>query len=157
MLKEAGYYDRENVVHLDGTRIFQTAEDRDAETQVAAEIEKKWACQLMRFGALSPIDWYGKRLDRVVGLLELKARTHASDTHPTVFLNVRKWLALTLASVGMGIPAIFVVKFTDLILWIPVNDVNAGAVRVAGCARMVKAENDIEPIIEVEIQKMRRL
>ncbi len=155
--RSMNYYEREGAKHLDGSGIFQTTEDRQAESAVATEIEKKWGCQLKRFGALAPIDWYGMRLDRVVGVLELKSRSHESMKYPTVFLNVRKWLALTLASIGLGVPAIFVVKFTDCVLWVPIREVNASAVKVAGCTRRVKADNDIEPLIEVSIASMRPL
>ena len=151
------YYERQNVVHLDGTHVFQTDEDRNTEAAVAAEIASKWDCEIVRFGALSPIDWYGKRFGRLVGVLELKTRTHASNKFPTVFLNVRKWLALALASNGLAVPGLFVVKFTDCIRWTRLGDIDASKVIIGGCIRRVKADNDVEPVIEVSIVDMREL
>lgn len=156
-MTKPSYYSRENVTHLDGTQIFQTSQDRDSESVVASQIQQQWDCQLFRFGALAPIDWYSKRLDRLVGVLELKSRSHESTKYPPVFLNVRKWLALTLASTGLGVPAIFVVRFTDGIQWIPVNEVEASRVRIGGCSRRVKSDNDVEPVIEVAVNKLRPL
>ena len=113
MLRGMGYYDRENIVHIDGTRIFQNKEDSSNENDVASAVETLWKCSVRRFGALSPIDWFAERDGRVVGLLELKSRPHQRLKFPTVFLNVRKWLSLVVGSVGLCCPAIFVVKFND--------------------------------------------
>jgi|SRR5215472_2472305 len=151
------YYDRTNVVHLDGTRVFHKPEDSLAEREVAAVLEVAWKCQLRQFGALSALDWYALRFARMIGILELKSRTHALGDYPTVFLNVRKWLALQLASVGLGVPAIFVVKFTDWVAWAPLVEIDATAVRVGGCRTLVKSRSDIEPVIEVPITLLRPL
>jgi hypothetical protein len=150
----ADYYDRTPTLHLDGTHVFQTEEDRRNEEEVAAACAAVWHCRIGRFGALSPVDWYGERDGRLVGVLELKARGHALDHYPTVFLNVRKWLALTLAAVGLGCPAIFVVKFTDGVYWAPLSKIDATQHRIAGCAHIVKNGNDIEPVIEVPVSTL---
>src|SRR6188472_4237947 len=109
----ATYYDRQTATHIDGSPIFATQQDKSAEDAVAAIAEGVWGCQIRRFGALSPVDWFATRDGRVVGVLEVKSRSHAAAKYETVFLNVRKWLALTLASVGMGVPALYLVQFTD--------------------------------------------
>jgi hypothetical protein len=148
------YYARTSAVHLDGTPIFKTKEDRDNEATVAQLIEAAWGCKLGEFGALSPIDWYAQRDGRLVGLLELKTRWHPRDDYPGVFLNARKWLALSLGSIGMGVPALFVVKFTDGVYWVPISKVDATTHRIGGCSVRVKSVNDIEPIIEVPLSTM---
>jgi hypothetical protein len=151
------YYKRTEAAHVDGTPVFQTEADRAAERIVADSIEAAWRCRLSWFGCLAAIDWYAERDGRVVGVLELKSRSHESSQFPTVFLNVRKWLSLQLAAIGLCCPAIFVVKFTDGIRWIPVRDIEAGQARVMGCVRMVKSASDHEPVIDVPIAAMKRL
>lgn len=153
-MDQTTYYARDEITHLDGTKIFQTPADRGHEDEVSAMVEAAWGCRVSRFGMLSPIDWFAERHGRVVGLLELKCRPHPSDQHATVFLNVRKWLALQLGAVGMGCPAIFVVRFADCVRWINLSAVDATNQRVAGCTRIVKSRSDIEPVIEVEISGM---
>jgi hypothetical protein len=152
---EMSYYQRNNIVHIDGTNVFRTQEDHDSEREIAARIEMAWKCQLHEFGALSPVDWYAVRFSRMIGVLELKVRSHNVITYPTVFLNVRKWLALSLASIGMGVPAIFVVKFCDDVRWITLANIDPRQFRIAGCQRLVKAKNDIEPVIEVPVAQFR--
>jgi hypothetical protein len=157
-MSDAGdYYSRSNVVHLDGTPIFQTKEDRQNQSDIAKLVEQAWKCSLRPFGALAAIDWYADRYGRLIGVLELKARSHASDQHATVFLNVRKWLALSLASVGLGIPAVYVVRFIDTTKWISIADIDARNHTIGGCARIVKSSTDIEPVILVPISAMRTL
>lgn len=145
--------ERDRVTHLDGSKIFQSAADREREAEAAAIIEAAWGCKVVHFGMLSPIDWFAERHGRVVGLLELKCRRHSSDKFPTIFLNVRKWLALQLGSVGMGCPSIFVARFTDEMRWISVAGVDGCKQRVAGW-KIIKAPTDIEPVIEVDVLKM---
>lgn len=116
-----------------------------------------FACDIRHFGDLSPIDWYAVRSGRIVGVLELKSRAHEERKYPTVFLNVRKWLALSLASVGLNVPAIFVAKFVDGVRWIKVQDVDASRIKIGGTKHIVKSSSDIEPLIEVPIASMARL
>src|SRR5215211_1882426 len=149
--------ERRAIEHVDGTLIFQSALDRKNEEEVAALLGKAWNCQVNSFGALSPIDWLAIRNGRPTAVLELKSRTHASDKYPTVYLNVRKWLALSLASIGMGIPALFVVKFIDAVMWISIAEVDARITRMAGWPTTEKAKNDIEPIIQVYVDQMKEL
>jgi hypothetical protein len=151
------YYDRKSILHLDGTPIFQTAEDRESEQAVALLLEKHYRCEMHRFGELSAVDWYAVRRGRMVGIAELKTRSHASDKYPTVYLNVRKWLALLLSSIGLGVPALFVVRFTDQIRRIRVGKINASRVILGGTTEIVKSRSDREPLIEVPVEEMRVL
>jgi len=153
---ESSYYRRAGERHVDGTLLFKKPEDDEAERTVARLVEQRRGCEVRAFGALCAIDWYVMRAERLVGLLELKHRSHSSDRYPTVFLNVRKWLALLLASQGLGVPGVFIVKFTDGVRWINVADVDARHHRIGGCKRRVKSVSDVEPVIEIPVSEMHR-
>lgn len=154
---EASYYDRDGSPVGDGTMSFATKKDRKNEIRIAKLVESRWKCQLHPFGPLSPIDWYATRHGRVVSVLEAKTRSHSSTKFPTVFLNVRKWLSLLLTQNGLGVPAIFIVLFTDGAKYILVNQVEASNVRIGGCSQIVKSSSDREPVIEVPVRKMKSL
>ena len=124
---------------------------------MAKIIEENTGTELISLGDLSPIDWVANKFGRVVGYIELKTRHHTSDKYPTVFLNVRKWLALMLTEIGTGTPSLFVVRFTDKLMKINVSDIDARNMRMGGCKKRVKSENDIEPVIEVPIEDMKVL
>jgi hypothetical protein len=151
------YADRSPAVHIDGTPMFATQGDRRAEDQIAAQIALVTGCVVHRFGMLSAVDFYAVREGRMAGVFEVKHRSHPANRYPSVFLNVRKWLALTLASAGLGVPALFVVGWEDEQRWIRVGDVDATKHRIAGCAQRVKSDSDIEPVIDVPVAQMVRL
>lgn len=159
----AEYYDRREAVHIDGTRIFATREDTVGERQVADWLARVWRCELRPFGALSPVDWYAIRDGRLIGICELKTRSHPVDKYPTVFLNVRKWLALRLGSVGLGVPALFVVRWPDDLRSISIDDLEVTRVVMGGAGRPrqrirgnVTSTTDREPVIEVPVNDMRQ-
>lgn len=133
--------------------IFQTPEDRAREEAVARVLTTEWRCEVKHFAAMSPVDWFTVKEGRFTGILELKCRKNASTTYPTVFLSVAKWSNLTSGSDGLGVPAGFVVRFTDKILWINIAKVDASKNRVAG-RNDRGAAHDREPVIDVPIEAM---
>lgn len=146
----SSYYDRVGSIHpFDRGIVFATPEDEAAENEVRLFVEREWECQLHKFGKLTPVDWYALRHDHLVAVLEFKARSEPKDKYPTVFLNLRKWLALTMASLGFDIPAFFVVKWTDGLAWINLKDVDANHanIKYLGCRSIVKSASDREPVI----------
>jgi hypothetical protein len=153
----ADYYARTWSKAPDGTPQFGNDRDRANEHQVAALLEQSWRCSINSFGSLSPVDWYAERHGRLIGLLELKCRTHPKAKYPAAFLNVRKWLSLSWAAFGLCVPAILVVRFTDSTLWVPLNRIDAQKTVIGGCLRIVKSANDIEPIVMVPVASMREL
>lgn len=137
--------------HTDGSPIYSNAADAAHEREVAALCERAWDCELRHFGKLAAVDWYALRHGRVIGVAELKARTHEIGRHPSVWLNVRKWLALQLTAIGLGVPALFVVRFTDGVQWIDVRQINtAGRLAMRG----TRGTDDAEPVIEVGVEDM---
>lgn len=151
------YYARDGGTNTDGTRTYCSDADKDNETKTALAVEKAWGCNLHAFGPLCPIDRYAIRDGRLVAIVEIKARSHASAAYGTVFLNFRKWLALTLGSHGLGVRAVFVVNFTDRIGYIDVAAVDASRVKIGGCSKAVKSHTDVEPVIEVPVTKLKWL
>lgn len=157
MPMDSEYYSRNRSVNSDGTPLYCADADISHEREVACQIEKAWGCELHAFGKLCPVDYYAVRDGRFVGVVEIKSRSHSSDKYPTVFINVRKWLSLMLCHTAMGCPAVYVVKFTDVIRWIDVNAIDARAIEIGGCRQLVKSSSDIEPVVHVEISSMKAL
>ena len=152
------YAKRKATIEPDGSPGFTTPEDTANEDALKARIGKAWNCELFRFGKLCAIDFYALRHNRLVALIEAKHRNHEMSTHDTVLLNVRKWLALTLGQQGLGVPAIFVASWTDgEARWLPINQVYTGDIRMGGTKQIVKSHSDIEPIIRIPLDSMKRL
>jgi len=155
----SSYYERQiRLDPMDGTPTVQTEDDLAAERRIKTLLEERWDCECRPFGNYCPLDWFAIRNERMIGVVEMKHRSHPHDAYPTVFLNVRKWVALRLASVGLGVPDIYVVEFSDgEVRWVRVGLVDASRVEVSGCLRKVKAYNDIEPVIHVPLDQMQPL
>lgn len=148
---------RQTLTHIDGTPVFKNEADHANEMRVAAQLGQAWGCQIKSFAALSPIDWYAERYGRMVGVLEVKSRPHASDRFPTVFFAVRKYLTLLLAATAHNCPAVFVADLIDGVFWAPLARIDGSRVRIAGSMALIKDASAIEPLIEVPIASMGRL
>jgi hypothetical protein len=155
----SNYYTRTSSTNSDGTPLFATQADNASQAAVAEMIERSFGpgLQVKQFGHLCPIDYYAERDGRMAAAIEIKCRSHDSLAYPTVFLNVRKWLAMKMASVGLGVPAFFVVRFTDQVLYVNIDDIDASKQRIGGTSRIVKSKSDREPVIEVPIAGMQCL
>lgn len=135
--------------------MFTSDADVVREDEIVRLIEKNFSCQVHRFGKLCPIDFYATRDGRMVAVIETKSRSTPSTKYPTVFLNVRKWLALHLAQSGLGSPALFFVRWADgVVRYIKVNDIDASNVTMGGCRKLVKSTTDFEPQIEIPVSSM---
>jgi hypothetical protein len=134
-----------------------TTLDNERERDVARHVAQYCGFQLRSFGAqFSPIDYYAVRDGRVAAVLEIKVRTHAADTYPTVWLSARKWLVLTLAAAGFCCAALFVVRFADGDRFVNLDDVDPRWHELTGWT-MPRAANDIEPLIHVPVATMERI
>jgi hypothetical protein len=133
----------------------QTAADLKKEQEVARILEKWAKCQIIKFGEHDPIDRYAIRDKFVVCLLEIKCRDHALGEFPTTWMSARKWMALAMGAMGFGVPAYWVVRFTDKIGYVNVFEVEGSKPFMAGRRdRNPPEEHDIEPMIDVPIEKL---
>ena len=152
------YYHRQAFVNTDGSPLFCQDYDKENEQEVVAELSRGWKCEIKPFGRLCPIDYFAIKDGRMAGLVEIKSRTHPSTKYDDVFLNLRKWSALAQAQAAFGCPAVFVVKFTDKIMFIRLFDIDTrGAIEIRGCREIVKSHSDREPVILVKIENMSEL
>jgi len=153
-------HNRPRIVTIDGMPLFDSSEDRATEQEVALLLEAAWDCKLHSFGLLAPIDFFATRNGRLVALIEVKARTHASDRFTTTWLNVPKWQKMLNYSNGMDLPAIFVVKFTDGVFRVTLDEIDARRHAVRECKRINQdgpPSKYFEPVIEIPIAKLRRI
>lgn len=144
-------------VNQDGQRVRANAYSDACEEDVKRAIEPKWDCELHWFPRMFAIDFFAERKGRLVGLIEVKGRVYGVGDHPFVWLNVRKWLALNMAQAGLGVRAIFAVRFADEIRYLPVNEIDGTRLRIGGQIHNAKYRSDREPLIEVPVKQMRRV
>lgn len=153
----ADYYQRASTRTPSGSPRFANAADRKSEQETALLLGHLWNCEIKPFGLLSPVDFFAVREGLLIGVLELKTRTHASTAFSTVFLNLRKWGSLMLYHFGLGCPALYVIRFTDEYRWISITEVDASKWTIGGTKTIVKSHTDIEPVILVPVAQMHSL
>lgn len=152
------YTDRAITMNSDGSPLSALELDKAREEKTRIAVEAAWSCQLHSFGHLCPIDWWAEQDGRMVGVLELKSRNHEIDTYPTVVLNVRKWIALSMASLGLAVPAIAAFRFLDeSVRWIKLTQVDATRHRIMTSGQRWQTENDREPVIDIPIDRLKTL
>lgn len=154
------YYARPHQVEADGSIAYQSDDDAFNERRVKARLEAAWKCTLNRYPRLHVIDYWAERDERVIGHVEVKARTHTAATHDTVYLNLRKYMNLYTLEAATGVPSTFVVAFScGTIKWIRVTDIAGHELKPAGMVkdRGVNLRSDREPIVLVRVADMTTL
>jgi hypothetical protein len=139
------------------SKVLTRPSDTKNENDVARTIEKAWGCSVDRSGYFDAWDFYGYKDRRLVFIAELKVRTNASSTYPTVFLSVHKWSRLVAAAAGLGVQGLFIVKFSDKLMYARVRDIDARNHTIAGRTDRPGVANDQEPIIEVPVNEMKQI
>jgi len=134
--------------------MFQTSKDLTRQKEIAEAVGKAWDCKVTGFGDMNAVDYWFEKYKRCVAVGELKDRPHSINKYPTVFLSMRKWMALHLAATGMGVKGLYIVQFTDHLMYVDVYEVDAVRHMVGGRTDR-GAQNDIEPLIEVPIGQLR--
>ena len=132
------------------------ATDKQNEREVADLIGRAWGWKLHSFGQYSPLDFWAELSGKEIALIELKTRSHPSTQFPTVYFSMRKWMDMMEWSRAFKCPALFVVRFSDLVKFIPLADVDPGRYTIDG-RRACVGGNDIEPLILVPVVDMREV
>lgn len=154
------YYARPHQVEADGSIAYQSDGDAFNERRIKARLEAAWGCTLNRYPRLHVIDYWAERDERVVGHVEVKARTHTAGTYDTLYLNLRKYMNLYTLEAATGVPSTFVAAFAcGTIKWINVLDIDARELRPAGMVkdRGVILSSDREPIVLIKVADMSTL
>lgn len=134
-------------------------EARPLEDQAAARLGVAWSCDVFRFAEFSPLDWYCSRGPQFIGVAEIKCRKVRLGAYPTIWLAVRKYHWLTLAAERHKCGAVFVVGYTDALMWINASDIDARAENIrANAGRIDRGlANDVEPMIEIPVSSLLRV
>jgi hypothetical protein len=129
--------------------VYEGAHDRHAQTAIAADLGRAWSCVIRPFAALCPVDYWAEKHGRMYAVVEIKTRTHAFGYYPDSYLPARKYLALEVASLAHGCPAIYAVRFTDGIYWAPLIDVDGSHLTIVRQRAGRGDARDVEPCVLV--------
>jgi hypothetical protein len=135
---------------------LEKADDIRHESEAQAFIGSVWGCTFRSFGKLSPIDWSIHKNGRLVAVAEFKRRNRSKDSFDTVFLNLQKWMSLSFVSLGLEVPALFIVQFSDCMGYVDISKIDPKRHRVCGRTDRNR-ESDFQPVIEIDTWKLKIL
>lgn len=130
--------------------------EKDIQSELAAQeiLKVRWNCTFRKFGDFSAIDWSMHRDGRLVAVAEFKRRYRDQLEFDTVYLNLQKWMALTFVSIGLEVPAYYIVHFNDGIGYVQVDKIDASKHRVCGREDRER-ESDIQPVISIKTDQFK--
>ena len=134
---------------------FHTDQSRQNEIDAAVKLEKFWKAKIHSYGDYNAVDWWIEKGGRVWAVGEFKNRSIRSDKFPTLFISLRKWTMLQLASLTGAIP-FFVVNFKDGLFVLTLQEAPVSNLFVHK-RRKNRARNDTEPMRAVPVNMMQRI
>jgi hypothetical protein len=102
--------------------LYETKEDIQRETAVAAELCRAWKCQSRKFGKNYTLDYELLRDGSVVALCEIKCRNVDSNHYDTYMISLKKLHEARKIADSKKLPAFIVVHYEDDIKFIHVNE-----------------------------------
>jgi hypothetical protein len=101
-------------------------------------------------------DFKAFRGDKLVGIVEVKSRSHGIGQYPTLMLSQQKVDALLEAGASLGVPVILVVNFAGKVAVMKLRDAKLGVPRVGG--RIDRADpGDIEAVYHLQMSQFKPL
>ena len=140
---------------------YETDEHLAKEAEVAETLRTKWNVELHKLPKSYRLDYVATRVQVPRAIVEVKVRSHASDTYPTLLIAAGKVEAGISLGALMGVRFIVVVQFTDKLMRAIWHAPGTGPVppvtfRMGG--RTDRADGaDIEPCCLIPISAMKEI
>jgi hypothetical protein len=135
---------------------YETEEDRNGETAVVASLCRRWDCSANKLSDRYELDYLLLREGRGKAWLEIKIRTNKRDAYRDYMISFGKVLAARRLSQGSGLPSFLLVKWTDCVGYMRLNDIKRFYVSIGGRTDREDFQ-DIEPVVYIPTQDFVRL
>lgn len=129
---------------------------KERERALAQQLAERWRCSVSEFPALSPIDWYLHRGERLTALGEIKHKQRTLAQYPYVYLDVLKYWPMLSGSLTFQVPSLYIVACLDGLYYASVNALIGLTVHVLG-RRDRDDPLDVEPCIAIPIRLFKRV
>lgn len=136
-------------------KLWETEDDLRRESDVVAFYAKIKGCEYEKLPIAYKADYAFLRDGEVVALVEIRCRNVTHNEYPTIMLSLLKWHDMNALAKSMGVPAMFVVRYTDGIYSLPLRLV-PDEFGMGGRALMRDAR-DREPVVHYNVDRMTRL
>lgn len=134
---------------------YEGDKDLKAEYEIAAELTRAWAWRFEKLRKEDRWDFLAYENDRPAAFVEIKNRKNPSTQYPTLILSAKKYM-WGLAYMRLNVCAIIVVRWTDGIYWMKIDQGAAPDIRYGG--RSDRGDpKDIELLVHLPVDWFHRL
>ena len=137
-------------------KIYETQYDLDNEKSISEVIQSVCNLSLRKLSMKYFIDFIAFRNKKAVAVVEVKKRNNNHDTYPTLILSLAKYNRGVEFFKVNGLKFIFAVQFNDGCFFYKYKDGDRFAIELGGRIDRKDAE-DIEPVIHIPINRMKKL
>lgn len=137
-------------------KIYETQYDLDNEKSISEVIQSVCNLSLRKLSMKYFIDFIAFRNKKAVAVVEVKKRNNNHDTYPTLILSLAKYNRGVEFFRVNGLKFIFAVQFNDGCFFYEYKDGDRFAIELGGRIDRKDAE-DIEPVIHIPINRMKKL
>jgi len=137
-------------------KIYETQYDLDNEKSISEVIQSVCNLSLRKLRMKYFIDFIAFRNKKAVAVVEVKKRNNNHDTYPTLILSLAKYNRGVEFFKVNGLKFIFAVQFNDGCFFYKYKDGDRFAIELGGRTDRKDAE-DIEPVVHIPINRMKKL
>lgn len=135
----------------------ETKQDLSNEQEIARAIEQKWNCHANKLPKHYRCDFVLTRAGNVVAFAEVKCRSIPHNRYRNVILGLKKVTETNALAREAGVPAYFVIRFTDGTYYTDINRAISYAVTYGGQTVKMRDSRDMEPTCNIPISNLRPL
>jgi hypothetical protein len=129
--------------------IYETSHDLANEASVADVLSFAWKCDMVKLQVRDAFDYAALKGKNITAFIEVKARTNPMHKYPTYMVSMTKVINANAVFIATGTPSLLVVKWTDCIGWVKLNQ-NNFPLKIGG-RKDRNDSQDIEPVCHIAI------
>lgn len=141
--------------------LYETEGDLERESEVAALIEGRWNCKLMKMPIRYHLDFAAVRGDKVVAFCEVKTRNYTMeqiDKFGGYLMSIGKWANARALNASTNLPFILIVKASDAVYYASFDSGNFTPDEVLMRGRKDRNDwQDIEPCVLLNTKRFKEL
>lgn len=132
-------------------KMYETSEDIAREEEVKALLEQRWQATLHKLPISYNFDYLVERNGDSSAWVEIKVRTNPMNQYDTMMVSLHKLLAGQHLTKSTGLPSFLVVKWTDKVGFVNINDC-ASTLKMGGRADRNDSQ-DRDPCLYIAIDQ----
>ena len=136
---------------------YESKFDLSNEQDVSNAISKAWGASLHKLPISYRLDFLLTKDNAAKAVVEVKSRRNAHNKYPTLMLSLSKWNHGVEYTIINKLKFLLIAKFTDGIFYYNYSNKDDFDIKWGGRTVQTRDSADIEPIIHIPVNKLKRL